>query len=152
MEERLLKPADIPLIITSATSSPETSRKFEYQPPEDVPTDNPPKQQQNRRKRSVEGKNRTTGGSLKYEIGRNGSSSSNLIDLPMKWSSVRIKGTGFHDSRRSIVKIEPCNGIPGNTSLCNKEYQNLKSPSAAAGHNMKPYIGNVSTKVGSFGL
>lgn len=81
------------------------------------------------------GKRRDVGGSLKYEIGRN-KSASNLIGLPAKWSSVRIKGTGYHDSRKSVVKIEPCNGIPNMA----KDYTNLKSPNAS----MKPHIGNVS--------
>lgn len=88
------------------------------------------------RKSSVYGKSRNVGGSLKYDIGRN-HSVTNLINFPIKWSSVRIKGTGFDESRKSVVKVEPCNGIPN----MNVDYHNLKSPTSS--HN-KNNIANVS--------
>lgn len=128
----MLKPTDIPLIITSTNSSPETNRRRSLLP---EPTES--------RKLSVDGrfdrKQRNIGGSLKYDIGRD-NSVSNLIGFPAKWSSVRIKGTGFEDSRKSVVKIEPCNGIP-NIGLAKKEYESLISPSQS---HTKPHIGNVS--------
>lgn len=148
-EQRLLKPTDIPLIITSTSSSPDTTRKFE--PKEEKRLDSKTEEILRRsstcggRKKSVDSskrrdsKGRNVGGSLKYEIGRN-KSASNLIGLPAKWSSVRIKGTGYDDSRKSVVKIEPCNGIPNMA----KEYANLKSPNSSTGHK-KPHIGNVSS-------
>lgn len=150
-EQRLLKPIDIPLIITSASSSPDTSRKFELKDEkETIKTEEVLRRcsTSSARKKSVDStkrrdsKGRNVGGSLKYEIGRN-KSASNLIGLPAKWSSVRIKGTGYNDSRKSVVKIEPCNGIPNIA----KEYAaNLKSPNSSTTH-MKPNIGNVSRRV-----
>lgn len=150
-EQRLLKPIDIPLIITSASSSPDTARKFDANEEKKV---NKTEEMFRRcstssgRKKSLDStkrrdsKGRNVGGSLKYEIGRN-KSASNLIGLPAKWSSVRIKGTGYNDSRKSVVKIEPCNGIPNIA----KEYtSNLKSPNSSTAH-MKPHIGNVSKEV-----
>lgn len=147
-EQRLLKPIDIPLIITSASSTPDSGRKFEKEVNLDSRTiDVKGKEEEEEevlRRNSTGGrkqsdaKSRNVGGSLKYEIGRN-KSASNLIGLPAKWSSVRIKGTGYNDSRKSVVKIEPCNGIPNIA----KEYVNLKSPNSSTGH-MKPHIGNVS--------
>lgn len=154
-EQCLLKTIDIPLIITSTTSSPDTMRK-------DLEKKSSSKAEEKLRGSSIDGdgddsggvrkksmdgtrrrdsKGRNVGGSLKYEIGRN-KSASNLIDFPAKWSSVRIKGTGYHDSRKSIVKIEPCNGIPNMA----KEYTSLKSPNHSTGQ-MKPHIGNVSRDV-----
>lgn len=131
----MLKPTDIPLIITSTSSSPDTSRKFrDAEPPRkssDVGT----------RKRSVDGKSRNAGGSLKYDIGRNNSATNLVAATAAKWSSVRIKGTGFNDSRRSVVKVEPCNGAP-NSGL--KEYQNLASPNLQNSH-AKSNFGNVSS-------
>lgn len=75
---------------------------------------------------------------MKYEIGRN-RSVTNLINL--KWSSVRIKGTGYDESRKSIVKIEPCNGISNMGIGIKQEYINLKSPTDTS---VKNNIGNVS--------
>ncbi|EFA05339.2 Potassium voltage-gated channel protein eag-like Protein [Tribolium castaneum] len=122
-DHRLLPPTDIPLIITSTSSSPESSRKIG-----------------DRRKASSVGSekngknvNLQAGGSFKYEIGRN-RSVSNLINLPAKWSSVRIKGTGFKESRKSVVKLESCNGLP-----LKKEFQNLLSPQ----NQVKKNIGDV---------
>lgn len=155
MGERLLKPVDIPLIITSSSSSPEGSRKTILAAPEtgDIRklsidsrrkcfemSPKSPTIQENR-KHSVDKKGRNVGGSLKYEIGRN-ESVSNLIKLPAKWSSVRIKGTGFKDSRKSVVKIESCNGLP-NAGII-KDYENLKSPISPNSNHIKPHIGNVS--------
>lgn len=91
-----------------------------------------------------------SGGSFKYEIGTRNRSLSNLIGLPKtaKWSSVRIKGTGFTESRKSIVKIE-CNSN-GNIP---KDYQNLivdnNSPTTTTtqtnnNNTVKKNIGNVS--------
>lgn len=151
-EQRLLKPTDIPLIITSASSSPDTSRKFDQAKEEKNVADKTEESLRRsshdtgRKKSSMDvdsikrrdSKSRNVGGSLKYEIGRN-KSATNLIGLPAKWSSVRIKGTGYHDSRKSVVKIEPCNGIPNIA----KDYANLKSPNPSTAH-MKPNIGNVS--------
>lgn len=158
MGERLLKPVDIPLIITSTNSSPETSRKMSLAAPDfgDVRKlsidsrrrcfENPPKSpiavEPSSRKHSVDKKGRNVGGSLKYEIGRN-ESVTNFIKLPAKWSSVRIKGTGFKDSRRSVVRIESCNGLP-NISGNKKDYENLKEPISPTNH-MKTNIGNVSS-------
>ncbi|KAK9700806.1 Ion transport protein [Popillia japonica] len=154
MGERLLKPVDIPLIITSSSSSPEGSRKTILAAPEtgDIRklsidsrrkcfemSPKSPTIQENR-KHSVDKKGRNVGGSLKYEIGRN-ESVSNLIKLPAKWSSVRIKGTGFKDSRKSVVKIESCNGLP-NAGII-KDYENLKSPISPNSNHIKPHIGNV---------
>lgn len=128
-EQRLLKPTDIPLIITSASSSPDTARRFdETARRSSTGTTAAPK------KLATRG----VGSSLKYEIGRN-KSAGNLVGLPVKWSSVRVKGTGYHDSRKSVVKIEPCNGMPNIA----KDYGNLKSPNASSAH-MKANIGNVS--------
>ncbi|GJQ79894.1 hypothetical protein Trydic_g18341 [Trypoxylus dichotomus] len=154
MGERLLKPVDIPLIITSANSSPETGRKTTLIAPEtgDVrklsidsrrkcfETSQKTSHIDENRKHSVDKKGRNVGGSLKYEIGRN-ESVTNLINLPAKWSSVRIKGTGFKDSRKSVVKIESCNGLPNIGSK--KDYENLKSPISTSSNHMKPHIGNV---------
>lgn len=134
MEERLLKPVDIPLIITSTSSSPDTSRKFEDTEPLRKLSDAPS------RKRSLDGKSRNPGGSLKYEIGRNNSATNLVASTAAKWSSVRIKGTGYHDSRKSVVKIEPCNGAPNNGL---KDFQNLTSPSLPNSH-VKNNFGNVS--------
>lgn len=111
-DNRLLKPTDIPLIITSQSSQAiqETRRRS---------TDNKKK------------KHSSAGGSLKYEIGSRASSIPSL-KCPAKWSSVRIKGTGFNESRKSVVKIEPCNGMP-NVQLANKDgnHVGLKSPNPA---------------------
>ncbi|CAG9772167.1 unnamed protein product [Ceutorhynchus assimilis] len=63
-------------------------------------------------------KKSTVGGSLKYDIGRERSS---IIGFPVKWSSVRIKGTGYEDSTK--VKVEPCNGMPMGV-----DYDKLVSP------------------------
>lgn len=154
-EQRLLKPTDIPLIITSASSSPDTSRKFDSKEKSGNGSKTEEKLRRSStggggggRKKSVDkrrdSKGRNVGGSLKYDIGRN-KSASNLIGLPAKWSSVRIKGTGYNDSRKSVVKIEPCNGIPNIA----KDYANLKSPNPSTSH-MKPNIGNVSSGVGEW--
>lgn len=133
MTDHLLQPTEIPLIITSTNSSPDASRKID----------------DSRKRKSIdllkqgtknEGKNIQAGGSFKYEIGRN-RSVSNLINLPAKWSSVRIKGTGFTESRKSVVKIEGCNGLP---IVGKKEYQNLLSPTNS---QVKKNIGNVSEAV-----
>lgn len=136
MDEHYLKPADIPLIITSANSSPETLRKNSdnvrlitdkvYDSKSDNEEDTNKNSSDNSKvidshyKLSAE--RRTLGGSLKYEIGRTRSGST-IINVPAKWSSVRIKGTSFNDSRKSIVKLEPCNGI----GLAGNDYQNLKN-------------------------
>ena len=138
MTDHLLQPTEIPLIITSTNSSPDASRKIEScSRRKSVDT----------RKQSTNGsdankngaknsRNLPVGGSFKYEIGRN-RSVSNLINLPAKWSSVRIKGTGFNESRKSVVKIEACNGLP----IGKKDYQNLLSPTQS---QVKKNIGNVS--------
>lgn len=165
MEGHLLKPTDIPLIITSTNSSPEITRrnllpetksteyrKHSFDQRTNIDDKNLIKAPSSNvtnldaRKLSTSGtgpgtsKNRNIiGGSLKIDIGRN-NSVTNLINLPAKWSSVRIKGTGFKDSRKSVVKIEPCNGIP-NISLQKKEYETLMSPTQA---HLKPHLGNVS--------
>lgn len=127
-DHRLLQPTEIPLIITSTSSSPDTSRKI----------DDCRRKSAETRKASTSSnvKNLQSGGSFKYEIGRN-RSVSNLISLPAKWSSVRIKGTGFKESRKSVVKLESCNGLP-----IKKEYQNLLSPTQ--NNQVKKNIGNVS--------
>lgn len=162
MEDSLPLPTDIPLIITSSTSTPETSRKRpsvsarrSQKGPKVARKESVDGRQANsdntshlttagdtlsqNRKHSCDGKNRTVvGGSLKYEIGRN-RSVTNLINL--KWSSVRIKGTGYDESRKSVVKIEPCNGISGMGLGKMQDYVNLKSPTDA---NVKNNIGNVS--------
>lgn len=157
MESHHLKPVDIPLIITSNHSSPDASRKrcdtpltLELAPAPIEMRKNSidsrkksldSRQRSEERRASLERKSKV-GGSLKYDIGRN-NSVSNLINPPAKWSSVRIKGTGFKDSRKSVVKIEPCNGAP---NINKKEYENLKSPNSSNNH-MKANIGNVSLLV-----
>lgn len=141
MTERLLKPTDIPLIITSATSSPDSMgeqvRKHR-KPSLDERQRRRPSQVSDRTPTTATATSRIAGGSLKYDIGRN-NSIANLIHFPAaKWSSVRVKGTGYKDSRKSVVKIEPCNG----TALKGGDYESLKSP-VGSGH-MKPNISNVS--------
>lgn len=75
------------------------------------------------------------GGSLKYDRERERPS---VIGYPIKWSSVRIKGTGFEDSTK--VKVEPCNGMPMGV-----DYEKIVSPTTGgATGNMKNNIGNVS--------
>lgn len=115
-DKRLLKPTDIPLIITSHNSSPEPQEK------------NPENTKRRGSDKKKSSRNTTGSGSLKYEIGTRNNSVAN-IKIPTKWSSVRIKGTGFIDSRKSVVKIESCNGMP-NLALSGKEYSGLKSPNA----------------------
>lgn len=111
-DNRLLKPTDIPLIITSRTSSPDVSKDL------DGSSD-----------KKWGGK--AGSGSLKYEIGTRTSSIGNL-KCPAKWSSVRIKGTGFKESRKSVVKIEPCNGMPNVALSGNKDHlAGVKSPNPA---------------------
>lgn len=78
-------------------------------------------------------KKSAVGGSLKYDIGRERSS---VIGFPVKWSSVRIKGTGYEDSTK--VKVEPCNGMP-----LGMEYDKLLSPTTGT-PVIKNNIGNVS--------
>ncbi|KAG5892770.1 hypothetical protein JTB14_007985 [Gonioctena quinquepunctata] len=139
MGDNLTLPTDLPLIITSATSTPEAFRKKKYS--KTSPDSKSSKSGDSRRTsdtKSPDGilfarKYRNVGGSLKYEIGRN-QSSATLSNFPIKWSSVRIKGTGYEDSCKSIVKIEPCNGGPN----MNVDYHNLKSPT-----QKKNNIGNV---------
>lgn len=128
---------DIPLIITSTTSTPETSRRTVTK---HRPSERSPDSQKTSDSKSPERgeyprlKSRNVvGGSLKYELGRNHPE----LSCPVKWSSVRIKGTGFDESRKSVIKIEPCNGIPN----MNVDFQHVKSPTQ--GH-MKNNIGNVS--------
>lgn len=126
-DNRLLKPTDIPLIITSQMSSPEGSGR----------SSEPSRKRTSDKKKSRSSTASGTGtvaasGSLKYEIGARDSSITNL-KIPTKWSSVRIKGTGFNESRKSVVKIEPCNGMP-NVNLNNKDsghHLGLKSPNPA---------------------
>lgn len=134
-------PKDIPLIITSATSTPETSKrdtKKSKRNSESKSSKSESRKTSESKSPETDGssrKNRIVGGSLKYDIGRN-QSVTNLINFPIKWSSVRIKGTGFEESSKSVVKLEPCNGIPN----VNLDYQNLKSPTSGKKNN----IGNVS--------
>lgn len=165
MEGRLLKPIDIPLIITSTNSSPEITRRNLLPETSDSSRKHSFDQRNlndeknltidtidKRRKSSTTTtattidrvKNRNViGGSLKIDIGRN-NSATNLIQLPAKWSSVRIKGTGFKDSRKSVVKIEPCNGIP-NVGLPKKDYETLLSPTQQQQQALlKQHLGNVS--------
>ncbi|CAH1998838.1 unnamed protein product [Acanthoscelides obtectus] len=148
MSEHFPLPTDIPLIITSATSTPETHRETKRKKLSKSSTkssrsdsrktsDTKSPQEDERRK------SRTIGGSLKIDVGRN-RSVSNLMNFPIKWSSVRVKGTGFEESTKTSVKLERCNGIPN----MNLEYTNLKSPTS--GHK-KNNIGNVSAKVLSLG-
>ncbi|VEN49840.1 unnamed protein product, partial [Callosobruchus maculatus] len=134
MSENLPLPTDIPLIITSATSTPETNRRESKHKRSSgsasrktSETKSPPEDERR--------KSRTIGGSLKVGIGRN-QSVTNLMNFPIKWSSVRVKGTGFEESMKTTVKLERCNGIPN----MNVDYTNLKSPTS--GH-MKNNIGNV---------
>lgn len=134
---------DIPLIITSTTSTPETTRYSKRKRSSKRSPDSKSWKSDSRKtseSKSPDGdeytprKGRTViGGSLKCNISRNHS----ILSFPVKWSSVRIKGTGFDDSRKSVVRIEPCNGIPN----MNVDFQNLKSPTQG---NMKNNIGNVS--------
>ncbi|KAJ8913661.1 hypothetical protein NQ315_007378 [Exocentrus adspersus] len=143
-DHHLVPPTEIPLIITSTTSTPEATRRdaSNKQPKKESRSESrkasesrsPETAECYRRKSSVYGKSRNVGGSLKYDIGRN-RSVTNLINFPIKWSSVRIKGTGFEESRKSVVKVEPCNGIPN----MNVDYHNL-SPTSS--HN-KNNIANV---------
>ncbi|CAG9831969.1 unnamed protein product [Diabrotica balteata] len=134
-----LIPTDIPLIITSTTSTPEPSRRQKSSKKSIASKSSKSESPKTNESKSPEAetrrKSRTIGGSLKYEIGRN-QSAANLLNFPIKWSSVRIKGPGFDESRKSVVKIEPCNGMP-NMSL---DFHNLKSPTQA---NIKNNIGNV---------
>lgn len=69
-------------------------------------------------------KSRSVGSSLKNA--RN-ESAANLRNLQAKWSSVRIRGTGFKDSRKSVVKIEQgCNGIPQTGAMtASKDFDNI---------------------------
>lgn len=155
LEDRYLKPTDIPLIITSTNSSPEALRKksdsvqlLSSRSPEKQEETGAKRKNSEKRKLSdaqykLNADRKSLGGSLKYEIGRN-RSASNLITVPAKWSSVRIRGTGFNDSRKSVVKIEPCNGI-GNVGV---DYKNLKN----AHHNNMKNIGEVSAVVVSIGV
>lgn len=134
---------DIPLIITSTTSTPETTRRSKKKRSSKQSTDT--KSWRSDSRKTSESKSpdageyprRTSrnvvGGSLKCDIGRNHS----VLNFPVKWSSVRIKGTGFEDSRKSVVKIEPCNGMPN----LNLDFQQVKSPTQG---NKKNNIGNVS--------
>lgn len=153
-QRHLLRPTtDIPLIITSTNSSPDATWRQDLNKEEERKSiASKSEEPLLLRKDSMENEDdgekggkrresRNVGGSLKYEIGRN-KSASNLINLPAKWSSVRIKGTGYYDSRKSVVKIEPCNGIP---NILTKDYGNLKSPNSSTGTHMKSHnIGNVS--------
>lgn len=127
-DNRLLKPIDIPLIITSQTSSPEASTK------------NPEHGLKKRGSERRKSKPTAGSGSLKYEIGTRASSITNL-KIPAKWSSVRIKGTGFNESRKSVVRIEPCNGMP-NMALAHKDplHVGLKSPNPAPIKEVKSLI------------
>lgn len=134
---------DIPLIITSTTSTPETTRRDKEKRSSRKSTDSKSwksdSQKTNDRKSPsgreyLRRKSRpVVGGSLKYELSRNHS----VLSIPVKWSSVRIKGSGYDESRQSIVKCEPCNGIPN----MNLDYQHVKSPTQ---NQMKNQIGNVS--------
>lgn len=133
---------DIPFIITSTTSTPKTSRRNRKNR-QAKSTDSKSWKSDSRKTSDSRSpkcgdyprrKSRTVvGGSLKYENRRNQS----ILNFPVKWSSVRIKGTGFCDSRRSVIKIEPCNGIPS----VNVDYHHMKSPTQS---HMKNNIGNVS--------
>lgn len=121
-DNRLLKPTDIPLIITSRTSSPDATKEPEGS------------------KKKRQNKPPPGSGSLKYEIGTRTSSISNL-KCPAKWSSVRIKGTGFNESRKSVVKIEPCNGMPNVALSGNKDTNHvagLKTPNPAPIKEVRP--------------
>lgn len=133
-ESRFLKPSDIPSIITSHDSSPE----FQLKTPDNSKSI---KRKNNQRRKSGNRASATGSGSLKYEIGTRKSSVPN-VNVPTKWSSVRIKGTGFIDSRKSVVKIESCNGIP-NLVLSGKELSGLKSPNNVPNKN----FGEVSSQV-----
>lgn len=132
---------DIPLIITSTTSTPDTIRRSKNKQSSKQSADScKSDSRKTSESKSPNGeeyprlKSRNlVGGSLKYDFRRNHS----VLSFPVKWSSVRVKGTGFDDSRKSIIKIEPCNGIPN----MNLDFQNVKSPTQ--GH-MKNNIGNVS--------
>lgn len=134
---------DIPFIITTTTTTPETNRcsRKKRQPKRSTDSkicnsdsrkssgSKSPKCSENYRRKS----RNIVGGSLKYEIRRTHS----ILSFPVKWSSVRMNGTGFCDSRRSVIKIEPCNGIPN----MNLDYHHMKSPTQS---HMKNNIGNVS--------
>lgn len=133
-DSRFLKPTDIPLIITSPNSSPE----LELKNPENTKSI---KRRNSERKKSNNRSSATGSGSLKYEIGARHNSVSN-VKIPAKWSSVRIKGTGFVDSRKSVVKIESCNGMP-NIALTGKELSGLKSPNPVNNKN----FGEASSQV-----
>lgn len=133
---------ELPLIITSTTSTPESSRRNRKKRLSKRSTDSKSWKSDSQKTDSkspndgecARRKSRSVvGGSLKYEIRRNHS----ILDFPVKWSSVRIKGTGFDDSRKSVIRIEPCNGIPN----LNLDYQHVKSPTQT---HMKNNIGNVS--------
>ncbi|KAJ8970267.1 hypothetical protein NQ317_017162 [Molorchus minor] len=154
MDDHLILSADIPLIITSTTSTPEAARRetkrkdnrkrssrknsenrsAETRTSDSKSPDSPKSPEDYTRKDGSCGRGRNIGGSLKCDIGRN-RSLSNIKNFPIKWSSVRIKGTGFDESGRSVVKIEPCNGIPN----MNVDYHNLTSPTS---QNKKKNIGN----------
>lgn len=125
--KKQLRPSDIPLIITSTNSNLEFARKGSEGNP--LLSDEPPPDQAKEEVEEESGKRKCLGGSLKYEIGRN-RSMGNIIPVKAKWSSVRIRGTGYNDSRKSVVKVEPCNGIG---TLGTSEYMNL----ANAHQNMK---------------
>lgn len=119
-----LRPSDIPLIITSTNSNPEFARKGSESNP--LLAEEPPPDQCQRKNKPVQdeygkrGDRKSLGGSLKYDIGRQ--SVGSIIPVKAKWSSVRVRGTGYNDSRKSVVKIEPCNGIG---SMGSPEYKNL---------------------------
>ncbi|KAF5287614.1 hypothetical protein FQA39_LY15817 [Lamprigera yunnana] len=146
MDEPFLKPTEIPVIITSTNSSPESNRKKSdsihlistkcIDKHDETENLNLEKRKLSDVQSRLANERKSLGGSLKYEIGRN-RSASNLISVPAKWSSVRIRGTGFDDSRKSIVKIEPYNGI-GTGPLTGPDYKNLNSH-----HNNIKNIGDV---------
>lgn len=130
------RPSDIPLIITSTNSKLEFVRKWSE--------GNPLLSDEAREEVEDEsGKRKCLGGSLKYEIGRN-RSLGNIIPVKAKWSSVRIRGTGYNDSRKSVVKVEPCNGIG---TMGTPEYMNL-----ANAHQNTKKAGDVSISSGQFSV
>lgn len=136
---------DIPLIITSTTSTPDTIRRGKNKRSSKKSTDSKICKSDSRKTSESKSPNgdeylrrksrNLVGGSLKYELRRNHS----ILSFPVKWSSVRVKGTGFDDSRKSVIKI-PCNGIPN----MNLDYQHVTS--STQGHVTNNY-GNVSFSV-----
>lgn len=131
--KKQLRPSDIPLIITSTNTNLEFARKGSESNP--LLSDEPPPDQAREEEQQECGKRKCLGGSLKYEIGRN-RSMGNIIPVKAKWSSVRIKGTGYNDSTKSVVKVEPCNGIG---TMGSPEYINLVNA-----HQNKKKVGDVS--------